>query len=172
MRTKRSMVREFHKKFKFPLDSNLKDENKDDVKNHLLKAVETLDYVADILKYVGIHNSSLGDNRAYRAHLIVEETTEVLCALAYNDLIDLADAISDLKYVAIGTEETYGIPGDLVFEEVHSSNMTKSPPTPNDPRMRIKGPKYRPPNIERILNGHRSARANHRGNEGERRKER
>lgn len=95
-----------------------------------------------------------GDERLYRAYLMLEEMSELLTALGIGDIIEAADAVGDLMYVVIGTAVTYGIPVQEIFEEVHRSNMTKPKRTEDDPRMRNKGSKYSPPDIEGILNEH------------------
>lgn len=41
------------------------------------------------------------------------------------DVVELADALADLDYVLNGLAIEAGIPHDEVFEEVHSSNMSK-----------------------------------------------
>jgi len=41
------------------------------------------------------------------------------------DLVEVADAIADIQYVNLGASVAFGIDIELIFEEVHSSNMTK-----------------------------------------------
>ena len=53
-------------------------------------------------------------------------------------------------YVACGTAHCYGVDLDAVLGEVHASNMTELPPARPGGKA-IKGPGYRPPDIERIL---------------------
>ena len=65
------------------------------------------------------------DSRLLRAHLLVEEVSEALEALADRDEVALADALGDLEYVNMGTAVGYDIPLPEVFEEIHRSNMTK-----------------------------------------------
>lgn len=66
-------------------------------------------------------------------------------------LVELADAIADLKYVLEGTNLAFGINGDEVWSEVHLTNMAKvdGPVTPEGKR--LKPPGWKPPDIERIL---------------------
>jgi len=42
-----------------------------------------------------------------------------------HDIVEIADALADIIYIACGTAVSYGIPLDKVFEEVHRSNMAK-----------------------------------------------
>jgi predicted HAD superfamily Cof-like phosphohydrolase len=57
--------------------------------------------------------------------LITEEFNELCDAEEANDLVEIADALADIIYIACGTAVSYGIPLDKVFEEVHRSNMAK-----------------------------------------------
>lgn len=61
-----------------------------------------------------------------RKRLMQEELGETLDAMHRADLVEIADGLADLCYVAIGTAVAYGIPLDKVFEEVHRSNMDKA----------------------------------------------
>jgi predicted HAD superfamily Cof-like phosphohydrolase len=63
--------------------------------------------------------------RSLRMKLITEEFNELCDAEENNDLIEVADALADIIYIALGTAVSYGIPLDKVFEEVHRSNMAK-----------------------------------------------
>lgn len=85
---------------------------------------------------------------AYRAHLMLQELSEILEALHSGKVEGLADGLADLVYVAIGTAVQFGIPFDHIFLEVHRSNMTKGP-VMNDSRG--KDTRYSPPDIEGVL---------------------
>lgn len=91
-----------------------------------------------------------------RRLLIEEEASEVCDAIDNNDMVQIADGLADLIYVAIGCALAYGIPLSDVFREVHLSNMTKS--MMKDEKSikgkTIKGPNYISPDIERILRYH------------------
>jgi len=63
--------------------------------------------------------------RTLRMRLLSEEMYEYTIAENENDLIEIADALADIIYIACGTAVSYGIPLDKVFEEVHRSNMAK-----------------------------------------------
>ena len=62
-----------------------------------------------------------------RARLIQEELDEYREALAAGDIIDIADALSDLLYVVMGTYLSHGLQdkAERLFDEVHRSNMSK-----------------------------------------------
>jgi predicted HAD superfamily Cof-like phosphohydrolase len=63
--------------------------------------------------------------RTLRMKLITEEFNELCDAEQDNDIVEIADALADIIYIALGTAVSYGIPLDKVFEEVHRSNMAK-----------------------------------------------
>jgi predicted HAD superfamily Cof-like phosphohydrolase len=90
-----------------------------------------------------------------RQALIDEEVEELRAAAASADVVEIADALADIVYVAYGTARVYGIDLDAVLDEVHSSNMTKlgadgRPVRRADGKV-LKGPGYRPPDIARVL---------------------
>jgi predicted HAD superfamily Cof-like phosphohydrolase len=70
------------------------------------------------------------------------------------NLVEAADACADLRYVVIGSENTLGIPGEDVFNEVHRSNMTKivdgSCMKDADNKV-IKPPGYSKPDVASVL---------------------
>ena len=65
--------------------------------------------------------------RILRQRLLEEEVKELSES---KNIIDVADAICDIMYIAIGTAQEYGLSDRLVmlFDEVHSSNMSKLGP--------------------------------------------
>ena len=65
------------------------------------------------------------DERELRKKLLAEEYTEYVVAEYNNDLVEIADALADIIYIACGTAVSYGIPLDRIFAEVHRSNMAK-----------------------------------------------
>ena len=95
------------------------------------------------------------DQVALRQSLIEEEVRELADAAGAGDLVAVADALADIVYVAYGTAHVYGIDLDAVLDEVHASNMTKlgadgRPVRRADGKV-LKGPGYRPPDIEAVL---------------------
>lgn len=94
-----------------------------------------------------------------RIRLLEEEVQELADALDEEGLtsetrrIEVADALGDIVYVAIGAAVTWGIPLDRVFAAIHKSNMTKVEHgvvrRPNGKIM--KGPHYVPPDIRGAL---------------------
>lgn len=65
------------------------------------------------------------EERLLRKKLIDEEFDELMEAEENNDFVEVADALADIIYIALGTAVSYGIPLDKVFDEVHRSNMAK-----------------------------------------------
>jgi predicted HAD superfamily Cof-like phosphohydrolase len=75
---------------------------------------------------VGAKPEFPGDaERRLRIKLLREEFEEYLDAEKDDDIVEVADALADIIYIACGTAVSYGIPLDRVFAEVHRSNMAK-----------------------------------------------
>lgn len=94
------------------------------------------------------------DTRLLRIRLMMEELGELTCAIHENDTVEIADGITDLLYVVIGTAIDYGMGGILeeLFAEVQRSNMSKDfAEQPDGRKGGIKGPRYSPANIVGIL---------------------
>jgi predicted HAD superfamily Cof-like phosphohydrolase len=92
-----------------------------------------------------------------RINLLTEEVNEYIEAVDNNDLIEIADAIGDILYIAIGSAISYGIPIDEVFDEIHRSNMSKldenGKPMHREDGKVIKSSLYSPPSLEPIIFG-------------------
>lgn len=90
-----------------------------------------------------------------RLALIKEELGELKEAMLENDIVETADAIADILYVVYGAAVAFGIDIDEVFQEVHSSNMSKLDEDGNaifDEMGKVmKGPDYFRPNIAQVL---------------------
>tara|TARA_B110000240_G_C13320809_1_gene377018 strand:+ start:103 stop:477 length:375 start_codon:yes stop_codon:yes gene_type:complete len=90
-----------------------------------------------------------------RYDLIKEELDELKVAMVNNDLLEVADALTDILYVTYGAGHAFGIDLDKCFEEVQSSNMSKSDesgkPIYNESGKVMKGPNYFKPNISKFL---------------------
>ena len=75
------------------------------------------------------NNPELNNERESQAELylrlVTEEYNELKEAFANNDLIEIADACADLKWVIEGLEHSLGIPQQSVWDEVSKSNMSK-----------------------------------------------
>jgi len=95
------------------------------------------------------------NTQALRYDLIKEELQELWDAQCQNDLIGVADALTDLLYVVYGAGHAYGIDLDKCFEEVQRSNMSKlgadGKPIYREDGKVLKGPNFFQPNLEAIL---------------------
>jgi predicted HAD superfamily Cof-like phosphohydrolase len=94
------------------------------------------------------------EERKLRVKLLKEEVWEYMDGESFNDLVEVADALADIIYIACGTAVSYGIPLDEIFEEVHASNMAKLVDGKVIRRAdgKIQKPEgWQPPNISAIL---------------------
>ena len=90
-----------------------------------------------------------------RLDLIKEELTELIEAMNNRDLLEVADALTDILYVTYGAGHAFGINLDKCFEEVQNSNMSKldenGKPIYNEHGKVMKGPKYFKPNLSKFV---------------------
>jgi hypothetical protein len=93
--------------------------------------------------------------RALRIKLLREEWEEYLEGEDNDDLVEIADALADIVYIAYGTAVAYGIPLDEIFSEVHRSNMSKldnnGKPIYREDGKVMKSSRYSPPDVQGIL---------------------
>ena len=90
-----------------------------------------------------------------RFELIKEELNELKEALDNKDLLEVADALTDILYVTYGAGHAFGIDLDKCFDEVQNSNMSKlgenEKPIYNDSGKVMKGTNYFRPNLKKFL---------------------
>ena len=90
-----------------------------------------------------------------RIDLIKEELDELSEAMENNDLLEVADALTDILYVTYGAGHAFGIDLDSCFEEVQNSNMSKldenGKPIYNDAGKVMKGPNYFKPDLSKFV---------------------
>ena len=90
-----------------------------------------------------------------RKKLIDEEFNELKQAIEDNDIVEVADALTDILVVTYGAGIAFGIDLDKCFDEVHKSNMSKlsedGQPIYNEYGKVMKGPNYFKPNLKKIL---------------------
>ena len=90
-----------------------------------------------------------------RIDLIKEELDELQEAMKNNDLLEVADALTDILYVTYGAGHAFGIDLDKCFDEVQNSNMSKlgenGEPIYNDSGKVMKGPNYFKPNLSKFV---------------------
>ena len=92
---------------------------------------------------------------ALRVSLIKEELDELIEAMNKKDLVEVADALTDILYVTYGAGHAFGINLDACFEEVQNSNMSKldkdGKPIYNDKGKVMKGPNYFKPDLSKYI---------------------
>ena len=90
-----------------------------------------------------------------RISLIQEELDELKEAMDNKDLLEVADALTDLLYVTYGAGHAFGIDLDKCFNEVQNSNMSKlgedGKPIFNEFGKVMKGPNYFKPDLGKFL---------------------
>ena len=90
-----------------------------------------------------------------RIDLIKEELDELQEAMKNNDLLEVADALTDILYVTYGAGHAFGIDLDKCFDEVQNSNMSKlgenGEPIYNETGKVMKGPKYFKPDLSKFV---------------------
>ena len=100
---------------------------------------------------------SLSDNKInkLRISLIQEELDELKEAMNNKDLLEVADALTDLLYVTYGAGHAFGIDLDKCFNEVQNSNMSKlgkdGKPIYNEIGKVMKGPNYFKPDLSKFI---------------------
>ena len=91
-----------------------------------------------------------------RLDLIKEELSELTNAMNNKDLLEVADALTDILYVTYGAGHAFGINLDKCFEEVQNSNMSKlddnGKPIYNEHGKVMKGPNYFKPDLTKFIN--------------------
>jgi len=91
-----------------------------------------------------------------RIDLIKEELEELTEAMKNKDLLEVADALTDILYVTYGAGHALGINLDKCFDEVQNSNMSKldedGKPIYNESGKVMKGPNYFKPDLSKFVN--------------------
>ena len=90
-----------------------------------------------------------------RISLIKEELEELHQAMHENNILEVADALTDILYVTYGAGHAFGINLDKCFNEVQESNMSKlgenGKPIYNEHGKVMKGPKYFKPELSKFI---------------------
>ena len=116
---------------------------------------------------VGLFMSSFGQDvktkselssekiNSLRISLIKEELNELINAINENDILEVADALTDILYVTYGAGHAFGINLDKCFDEVQKSNMSKlgkdGKPIYNEDGKVMKGPNYFKPDLSKFI---------------------
>ncbi|WP_440930835.1 phosphoribosyl-ATP diphosphatase [Candidatus Pelagibacter sp.] len=90
-----------------------------------------------------------------RLSLIQEELDELKKAIQDKDIVEVADALTDILYVTYGAGHAFGIDLDQCFNEVQNSNMSKldddGKPIYNENGKVMKGPNYFKPDLLKYI---------------------
>ena len=90
-----------------------------------------------------------------RYNLIKEELDELKKAMDNKDLLEVADALTDILYVTYGAGIAFGINLDKCFDQVQKSNMSKlgddGKPIYNKAGKVMKGPNYFKPDLSKFV---------------------
>ena len=90
-----------------------------------------------------------------RIDLIKEELEELTEAMKDENLLEVADALTDILYVTYGAGHAFGINLDKCFDEVQNSNMSKlgedGKPIYNEDGKVMKGPNYFKPDLSKYI---------------------
>ena len=90
-----------------------------------------------------------------RLSLIQEELDELKEAIQDKDIVEVADALTDILYVTYGAGHAFGIDLDQCFNEVQNSNMSKlgddGKPIYNENGKVMKGPNYFKPDLSKYI---------------------
>ena len=101
--------------------------------------------------------SSLSSDKinSLRLSLIQEELDELNKAIQDKDIVEVADALTDILYVTYGAGHAFGINLDQCFNEVQNSNMSKlgadGKPIYNESGKVMKGPNYFKPDLNKFI---------------------
>jgi predicted HAD superfamily Cof-like phosphohydrolase len=101
--------------------------------------------------------SSLSSEKinSLRLSLIQEELEELKKAIQDKDIVEVADALTDILYVTYGAGHAFGINLDQCFNEVQNSNMSKlgddGKPIYNENGKVMKGPNYFKPDLSKYI---------------------
>lgn len=127
----------------------------------MMKAVTNFEKVENFMDKFGQEVKSSPEfpdieTQALRYDLIKEELEEFYDAMGNKDLVEVADALTDLLYVVYGAGHAFGINLDICFNRVHSSNMSKlgedGKPIYREDGKVLKGPNFHEPDLEGLIN--------------------
>lgn len=141
------LVQEFHEKYGLPIHIPMRPSPETAV--ILSDAGSALSFIATKLK----RGESPDEKRFGK---LLEEVAEMMTAVSNWDEVGAFDGLVDSSYVLNGIGVMYNFPLEDGFKEVHKSNMTK---TVTDSLVaNSKGPDFKPPNLNLILETYRCKR--------------
>ena len=118
--------------------------------------MNSYDDVKVFMEACGQTETGFGHQSNLYWNLIKEEFDELYQALCDKDIVEVADACADLKWVIEGLEHTLNIPQQEVWDEVARSNLQKVDPVTGKVLKRedgkvMKPENWTPPDIKSIF---------------------
>ena len=115
------------------------------------------DFMESMEQEVNIKPSFPEDSvQRLRLDLIEEELDELQYGIDNQDMVEIADALTDLLYVVYGAGHAFGIDLDDCFKEVHKSNLSKLGPDfrpiKREDGKVLKPDTFFPPDLKTVLN--------------------
>ena len=108
-----------------------------------------------LFRSCGQTETGFGQQSELYMELITEEFQELIEAFLAKDIVEIADACADLKWVIEGLEHTLNIPQQEVWDEVSRSNLQKIMPDGKVKKREdgkvMKPEGWTPPNIKAII---------------------
>lgn len=144
------LVREFHHQIKAPVSAGTPQLLSSDP----ARASIFSQRLADLSREMADAASNGKDQLLGRAAMAIEELGEWLEAHSKGDLVAAADALADRLYILLGDAVSTGLPLDLLFLEVHRSNLSKLSHVKTGHGKGAKGPSYVRPEITKVLRDH------------------
>lgn len=142
-------VRRFHEVFGHPVSYDPR--QTPDIKTRVLRVQMLASELVELARAMGVA-LEIDSTRSG------SEDDAVACGVAdadHYDPVEAADALGDLRYIVDGGNLVCGFPGELVFQEIHRSNMSKlgadGLPVKRDDGKILKGPNYTKPDIKTVL---------------------
>jgi len=102
----------------------------------------------ELLEAVGMQSETASTVRAFIERQVEADACGFMGKV---DLVEVADALADLRFVAVGFDAACGIDGDAIDREVARSNFTKAPFTMRPDGKVTKSASYEPPRIAEVL---------------------
>lgn len=140
-----NLVEEFHKAFGHPVETA---PTLGSVETRVLRTKLLVEEVLELAAAFGLNvvcNVIDGVQ-----HVVIEENKNLV-----PDIVEIADALGDIRYVTDGANLCFGLPAEEILAEIHRSNMSKlgedGKPIYREDGKVLKGPNYFEPDIAKII---------------------
>jgi predicted HAD superfamily Cof-like phosphohydrolase len=152
-----NQVIEFHKAFGVPIGAGLPT-LRPRVSECIQRCSGTIKTLEDYVLFLNTHEYQGFSLNLLRISLMLEEVSEYLHAEAMGSRVRIADSLGDIGVISDGSAITYAIDLPRVRDEIHRANMSKLGPDGRPVRRVdgkiLKGPNYKPPNLDVIVKYH------------------